>query len=41
MIEWPSLGFSDALAWVKRILRRALRSRQLRRRMRVAKDPEQ
>lgn len=41
MIEWPSLSFSDALAWLKRILRRSLRGRQLRRRIRVAKDSKQ
>ncbi|MEE3327828.1 MAG: AMP-binding protein [Myxococcota bacterium] len=39
MIEWPSLGLSEALNWLKRTLRRTMRSRRLRKEIRVAKAP--
>ena len=41
MIEWPSLGLSEALNWLKRTLRRTMRSRRLRKEIRVAKASEQ
>ena len=36
MMEWPSLGLSEALRWLSRSVRSARRSRGLRRRLRVA-----
>jgi phenylacetate-coenzyme A ligase PaaK-like adenylate-forming protein len=38
MIEWPSLGFRELATWLSRGVRTALRSRRLRREVRVAND---
>lgn len=39
MMEWPSLGLSEALRWLSRSVRAALRRRRLQRELRVANPP--